>query len=56
MRSIFQVTRRLFCDLNIKNKQFLKKVRKYEQDVFIHQKAGNVDEKKVADFVVNNAP
>lgn len=56
MRSILHITKRLFCDLTVKNKQFLKKIRKYEKDIFIHEKAGNVTEKKMADFVVNNPP
>lgn len=44
----------MFCDLNIKNKHFLKKLRRYEQDIFIHQKAADIDEKKMADFTIDN--
>lgn len=44
MRSVVTITRRLFCDLSMKNKAFLRKVRKYENDIYIHQKASKIDE------------
>lgn len=56
MRSIVHITRRLFCDLNTKNRQFLRKLRKYEKDVYIHQKAADIDQKKMADFVTDTPP
>lgn len=53
MRSLLLTTRRLFCDLNIKNKRFLRKVRGYEKDIFIHQKAADIDGRKMAEFVTD---
>ena len=53
MRSIITITRRLFCDLSIKNKRFVKKLSRYQKDIFIHQKASKIDEEKIADYIVD---
>jgi hypothetical protein len=53
LRTIAQITKRWFCDLDIKNKQFVKKMRRYEKDMYLHQKASKIDDRKMADFVVN---
>ena len=53
MRSIVHITRRLFCDLTVKNRLFTKKARRYEKDLYLHKKVSDIDQKKMADFVVN---
>lgn len=53
MRSIVLITKRLFCDLNTKNKAFARKIKRYQTDLNIHQKASDIDVKKMAEFVVN---
>lgn len=53
MRTIVHVSRRLFCDLTVKNKRFNRKVSKYQKDFYIHQKASQITEEKLTDFVAN---
>lgn len=48
MRSIVLITRSLFCDLNTKNKAFTRKIRRYQNDLNLHQKASDIDIKKMA--------
>lgn len=48
MRALINTTKRFFCDLQLKNRRFVKKANKYEKDLFIHAQASKIDDKKIA--------
>ena len=53
MQRIMFINRHMFCDLASKNKRFLRKVGRYEKDFHIHQKASQITDDKLTDFVAN---
>ena len=53
MRRILFNSAHMFCDLAAKNRQFLRKVGRYEKDFYIHQKASQITDEKLSEFVAN---
>ena len=53
MRTMVLISRRMFCDLTAKNKKFMRKVGRYEKDFYIHQKASQITDEKLSEFVAN---
>lgn len=53
MRRIIYNSTHMFCDLASKNRRFLRKVGRYEKDFYIHQKASEITDEKLTEFVAN---